>query len=181
MQPVGRQRHGFRQRPIIQPQEHASQLLRQLGVDPLGVPREEQSLEAFAAKPFDHAWNVNCRLSVYKRFHTMKKGDLASCIQGAPSMIIRGRRPWMHGAGPCMTKPKLQRLFLGAKFPAPSLSAELIPCSREIIPWLSRREFPRKLLDSQMFSRRISPKSGRFREIPCIFPCDQGTCHAIEP
>jgi hypothetical protein len=55
MQPVGRQRHGFRQRPIIQPQEHASQLLRQLGVDPLGVPREEQSLEAFVAKPFDRA------------------------------------------------------------------------------------------------------------------------------
>ena len=41
MQPVGWQRHGFRQRPIVQPQEHASQLLRQLDVDPLGVPHEE--------------------------------------------------------------------------------------------------------------------------------------------
>jgi hypothetical protein len=30
-------------------------------------------------------------------------------VQAAPSVIIRGRRPWMHGSSPCMTKLKAQR------------------------------------------------------------------------
>ena len=30
-----------------------------------------------------------------------------------PLLIVRGRRPWMHGPSPCMTKLKAQRLFLG--------------------------------------------------------------------
>jgi hypothetical protein len=30
-------------------------------------------------------------------------------IQAAPSVIIRGRRPWMHGSSPRMTKLKAQR------------------------------------------------------------------------
>src|SRR5277367_1427969 len=37
-----------------------------------------------------------------------------------------------------------------------------------------RREFGGKRLNSQMFPRRIFPKSGLFGEIPCAFPCDQG-------
>jgi len=28
-----------------------------------------------------------------------------------------------------------------------------------------------------MFSRQIFAKSGRFREIPCVFPYDQGILH----
>jgi hypothetical protein len=32
-------------------------------------------------------------------------------IQAAPSVIIRGRRPWMHESSPCMTKLKAPRFF----------------------------------------------------------------------
>jgi hypothetical protein len=37
-------------------------------------------------------------------------------IQAAPLLIARGRRLWMHGSSPCMTKLKAQRLFLGLAY-----------------------------------------------------------------
>ena len=36
--------------------------------------------------------------------HSLEPG-----IQRAPSVIIRERRPWMHGSSPCMTKRKAER------------------------------------------------------------------------
>ena len=51
---------------------------------------------------------------------------------------------------------------------------ETIPCAGQIIPCSPRREFACNYVNSHMFSRRILAKSGRFGEIPCLFPCNQG-------
>jgi len=50
-------------------------------------------------------------------------------IQAAPSVIIRGRRPWIHGSSPCMTKLKPQCLFLVADYAAHDPAAPEAPSS----------------------------------------------------
>src|SRR5271169_5456017 len=62
-----------------------------------------------------------------------------------------------------------------AEFPPNSLLGELVPCAgRKNSLLCLRREFIHKHLTSLMYSRRIFAKGGRFREIPCLFRCDQG-------
>jgi hypothetical protein len=53
----------------------------------------------------------------------------------------------------------------------PLLRSNYFPVRSNSFPVLSRREFSRKLLNSPMFSRRFSRRSGDFREVTLLLPC----------
>jgi hypothetical protein len=82
-------------------------------------------------------------------------------IQAALSVIIRGRRPWMHGSSPCMTKTDAQRLFLGgAKLNLTLLNVTSAARARKI-----SRVAPRRF----EFRSKLSLTAVKFREIDAHF------------
>jgi hypothetical protein len=54
-------------------------------------------------------------------------------IQASPSVIIRGRRPWMHGLSPCMAKTESAALISGRRRKA-AASPPVLPQFRPKCP-----------------------------------------------